>query len=62
MNGVRWNERTNFTMLTDFYELTDVQGVSDHDMAETIAYFDLFSAAFLKAAAMPSWGRSGADD
>ncbi|MDD2578962.1 MAG: nicotinate phosphoribosyltransferase, partial [Eubacteriales bacterium] len=42
MNGVRWNERTNFTMLTDFYELTMSKGYLDHDMAETIAYFDLF--------------------
>ena len=42
MLTTRWNERTNFTMLTDFYELTMSKGYLDHNMQDTIAYFDLF--------------------
>ncbi len=42
MLSTRWSERTNLTMLTDFYELTMSKGYLDHDQAERIAYFDLF--------------------
>lgn len=37
-----WNECTNLSMLTDFYELTMSKGYFDHGMKDTIAYFDLF--------------------
>lgn len=40
--GVIWNERTNFSMLTDFYELTMSRGYLDNHMQDEIAYFDLF--------------------
>jgi len=42
MTKIRWTDRTNMTLLTDFYELTMSKGYLDHDMAETVAYFDLF--------------------
>lgn len=42
MNEQHWNERTNMTMLTDFYELTMGNGYLKHGMADTIATFDLF--------------------
>lgn len=35
-------ERTNMTMLTDFYELTMANGYFEHGMGEQIAYFDMF--------------------
>ena len=35
-------EKLNLTMLTDFYELTMANGYFESDMAEDIAYFDLF--------------------
>lgn len=41
-SSTRWNERTNLTMLTDFYELTMSKGYLDHNLADTTAYFDLF--------------------
>lgn len=37
-----WNERTNLSMLTDFYELTMSQSYSDRRMQDTVAYFDLY--------------------
>ncbi|NLF20968.1 MAG: nicotinate phosphoribosyltransferase [Clostridiaceae bacterium] len=37
-----WNEKSNMTMLTDFYELTMSQAYYDQGMKDTIAYFDLF--------------------
>jgi len=40
MNG--WNDRTNMTMLTDFYELTMGKGYLDDGKAEKIVYFDVF--------------------
>lgn len=42
MNSLRWNDRTNMSMLTDFYELTMSKGYLDHQMQDTVAYFDLF--------------------
>jgi len=42
MLNPNWNERTNLTMLTDFYEMTMSKGYLDHKMEDTIAYFDLF--------------------
>ncbi|HHU12888.1 MAG TPA: nicotinate phosphoribosyltransferase [Clostridiaceae bacterium] len=42
MNEQHWNERTNMTMLTDFYELTMGNGYLKHGMADAIATFDLF--------------------
>lgn len=42
MNLLRWTDRTNMTLLTDFYELTMSKGYLDQGMSETIAYFDLF--------------------
>lgn len=42
MFSLRWNERTNLTMLIDFYELTMSKGYLDHNLQDTYAYFDLF--------------------
>ena len=42
MYTLRWNDRTNMSMLTDFYELTMSKGYLEHGMADTIAWFDLF--------------------
>ncbi|MDD2457219.1 MAG: nicotinate phosphoribosyltransferase [Eubacteriales bacterium] len=42
MTKIRWTDRTNMTLLTDFYELTMSKGYLDNDMSETVAYFDLF--------------------
>src|SRR5690554_1018915 len=38
----KWNNRTNMTMLTDFYELTMAGGYFENDIHEEIAYFDMF--------------------
>ena len=35
-------ERTNLTMLCDFYQLTMSNGYFQADMAERICYFDVF--------------------
>lgn len=35
-------ERLNLTMLTDFYEITMANGYFETDMADDIAYFDMF--------------------
>ncbi len=35
-------EKLNLTMLTDFYELTMANGYFESDLAEDIAYFDMF--------------------
>ena len=42
MFSSRWGDRTNMTMLTDFYELTMSKGYLDQNLQDTIAYFDLF--------------------
>lgn len=42
MYSMRWNDRTNMTMLTDLYELTMSKGYLDSGHVSTIAYFDLF--------------------
>lgn len=42
MYSARWNDRTNMSMLTDFYELTMSKGYLEHGLADTIAWFDLF--------------------
>ncbi|MDI9469507.1 MAG: nicotinate phosphoribosyltransferase [Bacillota bacterium] len=41
VNGV-WKDQTNFTMLTDFYELTMSQGYLDAGLEDQIVYFDLY--------------------
>lgn len=38
----KWNNRTNMTMLTDFYELTMSGGYFQNKVHEDIAYFDMF--------------------
>ena len=38
----KWTDRTNMTMLTDFYELTMSRGYFDNGMENTYAYFDLY--------------------
>jgi nicotinate phosphoribosyltransferase len=38
----RWSERTNLSMLMDFYEMTMCSGYLQEGMQDTIAYFDLF--------------------
>ncbi|MDD4121910.1 MAG: nicotinate phosphoribosyltransferase, partial [Eubacteriales bacterium] len=35
-------ERTNMTLLTDFYELTMANGYYENGMSDYIAYFDMF--------------------
>ena len=35
-------EKLNLTMLTDFYEITMANGYFESDMADDIAYFDMF--------------------
>ena len=42
MYSQRWNDRTNMSMLTDFYELTMAQGYLQHGLADTTGWFDLF--------------------
>ena len=37
-----WNERTNLSMLTDYYELTMSQSYMDQGVGDKIAYFDLY--------------------
>lgn len=37
-----WNKRDNFSMLTDFYEMTMANGYLERGNADQIAYFDLF--------------------
>ncbi|NLZ55721.1 MAG: nicotinate phosphoribosyltransferase [Clostridiaceae bacterium] len=37
-----WNQRTNMTMLTDFYELTMSQGYFDSGLKDTQACYDLY--------------------
>lgn len=37
-----WNERTNMTMLTDYYELTMSQAYFNQNMQDMIACFDLY--------------------
>ncbi len=38
----KWNDRTNMTMLTDFYELTMSRGYLENGMQDTYAFFDLY--------------------
>lgn len=42
MSEVNWNKRDNFSMLTDFYELTMANGYLDQGRSEQVVYFDLF--------------------
>lgn len=37
-----WADNNNYTMLTDFYELTMANGYLENGMADTIGYFDMF--------------------
>jgi len=37
-----WNDRTNMSMLTDFYELTMANGYLDNGCGDVITYFDMF--------------------
>ncbi len=43
--GLNWNERTNLSMLTDFYELTMSRSYLDNKLSDTYAYFDLYFRA-----------------
>ena len=49
------NKKLNLTMLTDFYEITMAHGYFQSDMADDIAYFDMFFRWYRMAAAMPLW-------
>ena len=42
MSNQMWNDRTNMSMLTDFYELTMGKGYLDKGVANTDVYVDLF--------------------
>ena len=42
MAEIRWNDRTNMSMLTDFYELTMAKGYLDGGFEDQIVYFDAF--------------------
>lgn len=42
MDRKKWTDKTNLSMLTDFYELTMGKGYLDGGHSEKIAYFDLF--------------------
>mgnify|MGYP002738688373 CR=1 FL=1 len=42
MNSRKWNDRTNMTMLTDYYELTMSNGYLAQGMADKRVCFDLF--------------------
>ena len=42
VSDAKWNDRTNMSMLTDFYELTMSRGYLENDLQDTCAYFDLF--------------------
>lgn len=52
---MNWNERTNLSMLTDFYELTMSQSYMDNDAQNTIAYFDLYFRSVPEQGDTPSW-------
>ena len=39
---MNWNEVTNLTMLTDFYEMTMSNGYFVHGYKDKVAYFDMF--------------------
>ena len=41
MNSM-WNDRTNMSLLTDFYELTMGKGYLDGGNKDKIVYFDMF--------------------
>lgn len=45
MDRMKWTDKTNMSMLTDFYEFTMSKGYLDGGCAEKIAYFDLFFRA-----------------
>nr|MBP7401839.1 nicotinate phosphoribosyltransferase [Clostridia bacterium] len=38
----KWTDRTNMTMLTDFYELTMSRGYLENGMQDVYAHFDLY--------------------
>lgn len=48
-------EKTNLTMLTDFYEITMANGYFCTDMADNIACFDMFFRRIPDEEAMRSW-------
>ena len=41
-NFQTWNDRTNMSILTDFYELTMAKGYLDGGFEDQIVYFDAF--------------------
>ncbi|NLO62262.1 MAG: nicotinate phosphoribosyltransferase [Clostridiaceae bacterium] len=45
MDRIKWTDKTNMSMLTDFYEFTMSKGYLDDGNADRIAYFDLFFRA-----------------
>lgn len=42
MTFTAWNDRTNMSLLTDFYELTMAKGYLDGGYEDKIVYFDMF--------------------
>ena len=42
MISLDWKERKNLTMLADFYEFTMANGYLENEVADQIAYFDMF--------------------
>ena len=45
----------NYTMLTDFYELTMANGYLENGFENTVAYFDMFSVKCLMVVALLLW-------
>ncbi|MBP5655790.1 MAG: nicotinate phosphoribosyltransferase [Clostridiales bacterium] len=42
MSQSAWSDKTNMSLLTDFYELTMANGYLDNDAGDVITYFDMF--------------------
>ena len=42
MNNTNWKTTANLSMLADFYEFTMANGYLENEMADKIAYFDMF--------------------
>ena len=48
-------DKMNLTLLADFYEITMANGYLEHGVADQIAYYDMFSGAYLMKGALLSW-------
>lgn len=42
MGSIKWTDRTNMSLLTDFYELTMGKGYLNEGVSDKIVYFDVF--------------------